>query len=264
MLRPGPEYRREAFHSGLRAAGFTVSTDEPNRFAPADCLVIWNRYLAMDVLATRAEQAGVPVLVAENGYFQRPRYGGKHYAIALGGHNGQGSWPAGDGSRWAALGIELQSWRARGNHVLVCPNRPFGRPGFVMPSDWAKRTLWRLQALTKREVRLRLHPGNVEPAVPLQRDLQDAWAVVIWSSSAGVHALVAGIPVIAMCPAWICKPAAGDTLETIDSPAMPERLPVMQRLAWAMWSLDEISSGEPFVQLLQPCQTSPRSIRCAL
>ena len=250
MIRPGPEYRREAFHAGLAALGYAVKTNRPQAFAPGDLLVIWNRYGDMHLLAAQAEKAGVPVIVAENGYFLRPHFGGQHYALARTGHNGSGAWPAGGGERWAALGIELAPWRDKGDHILVCPNRAFGRPGYIMPMDWPQRVVERLQRITRRPVRLRSHPGNVEPKRPLNDALSNCWAMVIWASSAGVHGLVAGIPVICEGPAWIAKGATGADIKTVDAPVMPERLPVFERLAWAQWTMAEIASGEPFARLI--------------
>jgi hypothetical protein len=75
--------------------------------------------------------------------------------------------------------------------------------------------------------------------------------VAVWASSAGVHALVRGIPVMADAPWWICKGAAA-TLDEIQASGLPERQPVFERLAWAQWTVDEIAGGEPFRRLLQP------------
>jgi hypothetical protein len=71
---------------------------------------------------------------------------------------------------------------------------------------------------------------------------------VVWSSSAGVHALLEGIPTFCEAPFWIAKEAAAGG--SIDAPVMPERAPVFERLAWAQWTLQEIENGEPFRRLL--------------
>lgn len=254
LIRPGPAYRAQAFVEGLRKAGYEVLQRAPGRASPGDIVVTWNRYGSWDAIASSFEAQGGRAVVAENGYIDPERYGRRWwYALALHGHNGQGKWPEGYG-RWDAvapqLHAEVKPWRADGGHVLVCPNRPFGRPGFIIPAYWAEKTAAALRKITKRPARIRPHPGNDKPAVPLERDLEGCWAVVVWASSAGVAALLAGIPVICMGPAWILKGAAGRSLEEVDNPPMPERLPHLERMAWAMWNVDEIASGEPFRRLL--------------
>lgn len=255
LIRPQPVYRREAFCEGLARVGFDVRTDTPRDPHAGDVLLVWNRYGATEPLADAFEAAGGTVLVAENGYLDPDRHGRRSwYALARGGHNGQGEWPDGGPARWAAiaprLGVEVQPWRTAGTHVLVVPSRSFGRRGHVMPADWAARTVAQLAGLTPRPIRVRAHPGNDAPAVPLADDLRDCWAVVTWYSSAAVHALIRGIPVICAAPAWIAKAACPGRLEDIEAPPLVERAPVLERLAWAQWHVEEIARGEPFAQLL--------------
>lgn len=266
LIRPQPVYRHDAFMRGLTAAGFLTEARAPRAVEAGDVLCIWNRYGLEHDLATRFEAAGGTVLVAENGYVG-PGGASPHdmeprcwYALAVSGHNGRGTWPFGDSSRWDALGIELKPWRTEGKHILVAPNRPFGQPGNVMPADWANDVARRLRAVTDREIRIRPHPGNGK-APPLEPDLRDAWATVIWSSSVGVQSLIAGVPVICEAPFWICKSAAmacDASHPAIDHPqfvatwdADIRRLFAMQRLAWAQWHVDEIATGEPFARLIE-------------
>lgn len=230
-------------------------TQGVSKATSGDVLLIWNRYGHNEQLADRFESEGGRVLVAENGYIGRDSHGRQHYAIAEHGHNGSGRWPANGAHRWAALGIEIKPWRQDGSHVLVCPNRPFGMRGFAMPANWVNETVAVLRRHTKRPIRVRPHPGNwqqVAPQTPLRDDLAGAWAVVIWSSSTGVQALVAGIPVICTAPWWICKPAACQRLAEIEAqPKCDDRTPAFERLAWAQWTVDEIAAGEPFHHLLK-------------
>lgn len=264
LIRPGPIYRREAFDAGLKAAGLDLRKGSPMHGDKCDVLVIWNRYGDNHNLACRVEAGGGRVIVAENGYVGRDANGHQLYAIAEGGHNGSGKWPdrAGGswlaetetyGARWRALGIELGRIQSGGKHILVCPNRSFGRPDFIMPTDWAERTAEHLKKFTDRPIRIRPHPGNWQsnpPKVPLSADLEGAHAMVIWASSAGVHALVAGVQVICTAPFWILKGAAPGRIEEVDQISIGEREPAFERLAWAQWTLAEISSGEPFKRLL--------------
>lgn len=229
---------------------------------PGDVLVIWNRYFQIEQIAERFEADGGTVLVAENGYVRGRHDGGDYYALAIHGHNGSGSWPVGGPERWDALGVELKPWRTEGKHILVAPNRSFGMRGTVMPERWGEKTASLLREATKREVRLRLHPGNNRPAAPLENDLQDAHCVVIWSSSVGVKALIEGIPVVCCAPRWICKEATlpldaygvaiGDERAFGHDGHTIARQLAMESLAWAQFSVSEIGSGFAFEHLLQP------------
>ncbi len=260
FIRPAPWYRAQAFHAGLRRAGFEVFEGKVERPNPGDVLLIWNRYAHTHDIATRFEREGGTVLVAENGYLgiggTSPKFdvhpGGpkpEHfYALAVGGHNGQGRWPDGGPERWERLGIELRPWRASGDHVLVLPNRSFGIPGRSMPDRWAEKAAERLRKQTRRPVVIRAHPGNNAPPRPLEADLAGAWAAVVWSSNAGLHALVAGVPVFCEAPFWVGKAAAARG--TVESPETPDRLPMFRRMAWAQWRVEEIETGEPFARLL--------------
>lgn len=271
LIRAQPWYRREAFVSGLTAAGHKVITQQPAKIDKDTLLVIWNRYNEQHELALRVEAAGGRVLVAENGYIGKggiaPKFdvhpkgptAGSYYALAESHHNGAGKWKRGEGDRLPQLQLDLKPLRPTGNHILVCPNRGFGPPPMTMHPDWAERTVAHLRTITSRPVRLRQHPGNSAPTRPLAEDLRDAFATVIWSSAAGVHSLAAGVPVFAMAPHWVCMGAALTSLETIsdafDFPWMQmgfeaARARAMDEMAWQQWTVDEISRGIPFKLLL--------------
>lgn len=258
LIRSAPWYRARAFADGLKAAGFELRTDQP-RGAPGNVLVIWNRYGGWHVAAEKFEREGGRVIVAENGYLGRggtsPKFSLKagvereqYFSLSWGWHNGRGIWPSGGPERFAALGVELKRWRADGSHVLVCPNRSFGVGAQVMPPDWAQRVAERLRRETRREVRIRVHPGNDAPRRPLSEDLRGAWAVCVWSSSVAVHALLEGIPTYIEAPWQVVKGAGASG--PIEAPETPERRPHFERMAWHQWTGEEIESGEPFRRLL--------------
>ncbi len=237
-----------------------MSLQPPQRSGPGDVLVIWNRYGWGHEVANGFERDGGRVLVAENGYlghgggtpkFQVHPHGPKpdhFYALAEGYHNGAGRWPEGSPERFRALGVELKPWRSDGDHVLVCPNRSFGVGAQVMNPQWAERCAELLTKQTKRPVLIRPHPGHDAPRRTIADDLKDAWAVVVWSSSVAVHALLEGIPTFIEAPFQVVKGASATG--TVDEPVMPERLPYFERLASAQWTCEEIEIGLPFKALL--------------
>ena len=242
LIRKDPHYRRAAFESGLRRAGYTLRDDAV--VGPDDVLVIWNRYGSFADRADQWESKGGRVLVVENGY-----YGESIYAISVSGHNGSGLWPISDESRLNALGITFNPWRTEGDHILVCLQRGIGPPATAQPPGWEGAIQRQLHKITTRRIRVRPHPGNKAPAIPLADDLRNCWAMVTWSSNAATEALIAGIPVHYCGPYIVTDGAAIRGIETIASPVLLDRRASFERMAWAQWSVKEIESGEPFEHL---------------
>lgn len=255
MIRPLPEFRLDAFRTGLERCGYAVRTAPPASAGADDLLVIWNRGRINAKLAKLYDAARASVLVAENGYLGREWRGGVWYAIARDHHNGAGAWPDGGPGRWESFGVELAPWRQDGDALVVLAQRGIGESHLCGTRAWAQQTAAALAKRTRRPVRIRWHPGEPPYRVSLEDDLRDAFAVVTWSSGAALKALLLGVPVFYGCPSWIGRDAARPLSDELESPFLGDRLPMLRRLAWAMWNVDEIATGEPF-----RCLTS-RSIR---
>lgn len=246
LLRDGPHYRAEAFRKGLVAAGYMVCSSWPSHANHGDILVIWNRYEDYDRIASLFERRGGKVLVAENGHLGNDFNGGHWFSLAQGGHSGSGWWPNGGPDRWDDLGVELKPWQSGGNEILVLPQRGIGQRGVTMPLGWGDKTRNELQTKTNRFVRIREHPGTKTGGSSLEEDLSKAWACVTWSSGAALKALMLGVPVFYGYPNWIGKGAANPLGFDLEDRFVGDRLPMFRRLAWAMWELSEIKTGEPF------------------
>lgn len=252
LTRREVHYRHEIFSAGLKAAGYDVKIERPDKISPGDVLLIWNRYGQMHDIATRFERAGGTVIVAENGYMGRDENGNQFYALARGGHNGAGDFPVGGPERFAALDIELKPWREAGNKIVIRGQRGIGNTVMASPPNWHGDMAARLRTRTKRPVQVIAHPGNgAEACLAHEQYLIGAHALVTWSSSVGVKALALGVPVFFAAPHWICAGAALRVAADLENPRMDDaaRLSAMQRMAWGQWSLAEISAGEPFRRL---------------
>ena len=267
LIQSAVHYRRDAFEVGLKARGFSLEGGRHiGVIRPSDLLVIWNRYGRGDDLASQFEKAGSAVIVVENGYIgasenayakqfatkeQRPD---SHlYTLSLNHHNGAGTWWIGWPDRWRQQGIEVKPWRTAGEHVLILPQRGIGPAGVAMPQDWPEKTLQRLRTLTKRSVRVRAHPGNEPAQRPLEADLEACWCAVTWGSGAAIKALCAGVPVFCDWRQWIGAPAASVLRDSVETPMRCDdcRTRMLDRLAWAQWTIAEIATGEPIRLLLE-------------
>lgn len=252
-IKAEPQYRRDAFCKGLTAAGYDVMPQHAiGEGKPGQVLVIWNRYGGLHEVAARFERNGGTVLVAENGYMANDRFNRTRYALARGGHNGQGWWHVGGPERFEELGLEVKPWRTAGTHILVTPNRSFGKPGHIMPGDWAVKMTEQLRRMTDRPIRVREHPGENRPKRSLAEDLHDCWAMVTWYSSSGIDALLAGVPVIYAGCNWVTQRSGVRWQQVAAAPALLNNPPLLDRwpglidTAWAQWHIDEIATGRPF------------------
>lgn len=244
LLRPSLHYRRDAFDAGLRAAGYEV-VDALTKPEPGDVVLAWNRTGGVGETAHHLERRGATVLVTENGYLGKHWRGGEWFALAVGHHAGAGKWPDGGPERWDSWGVELAPWKD-GTETVILGQRGIGEPGIKSPDNWAEGV-----RSTIGFGRIRPHPGQGE-GIPLEVDLANAREVVTWASGAALQALTLGVPVWYRFPQWIgakaCRPLSEYGAEP---PRMDDRdrLAMFRRLAWAMWTLDEIRSGEPFLCL---------------
>lgn len=259
LVRTLPHYRHAAFAAGLERLGYSVITDHTR---PADVLVTWNRSGVGAVIADRFDRAGVPVIVAENGYIGIDGDGHHLFALARGQHNGAGRWPHSRGGapsdRWEALGIVPAVPRALCGFgdVLVLPQRGIGPIGVGMPRGWLDGCKRRLATATKRYIRIRMHPGTVRHAAPVEDEFATTAVAVTWGSGAGIKAIVAGVPVAHDFPEWIGAPAAELGAGNLERAALDEgaRWRMLCRLAYAQWSAAEIETGEPFKRILDLCK----------
>jgi hypothetical protein len=249
LIRKALPYRREAFSQGLQAAGFEVFDDE---FAPScgDAVVIWNRYGTFDAVATKFEKVGAYVFVAENGLMGDDWLPGKWFSLALS-HVaiGGGEFKPAGVKRWGDFGIPLKPYTYRSDPPLILEQRSIGHPTVASPHNWAASVQARFGGV------IRKHPGT--QADPVGQTLMDglnrAGSVITWCSGAAVKAMAYGLPVWYRHEKFVmasaCRPLAGFTTS---SPLRDYelRIQAFQKMAWAIWELEEIRSGFPFSRLM--------------
>lgn len=253
QLRREPAYRREAFEKGLKRLGYSVVTnprDVPRPNGPQDLLVVWNLKRGVDELDAKLwEQRGGTVIVTENAYLQK--IDKSSYAISTHGHCGSGWFPVDPaGHRFSALGYNLKPMREmKTGYVLICDQRGIGSTLMASPPSWGAKMLQKVQGGSGLVAKLRPHPGNFAPKVPLLTDLAGAHTCRIWSSSAGVVALIEGVHTIHSAPHWVCE-----------NWQVVGREVALNRMAHGQWSVAEIESGEPFARM-QAHNWGPREWR---
>lgn len=248
-VRKEPHYRRQAIESGLLRCGYALHARWTHLISKQDLLVLWNRKAgAEEAEAEDWERRGGTVIVMENGYLQKVDK--TMYAISVGQHNGAGWFPVGGEDRFSALGFEVKPVRLElGGHVLVCAQRGIGSKLMASPPGWERKAADKLHKRFLVPVRVRPHPGNFAPKVPLVKDLEGAGLCVIWSSGAGVRALVEGVPVEYQAPHWVCEQACVRHRGTLSFGQA--RKEALHRMSHGQWAVNEITSGEPFARILE-------------
>lgn len=253
----GPHYRSDALAAGAAALAMSYTRETRIDPRPGDALVTWNLHRGQLDLAARFRSKGAAVIVMENGYIGQDEHGHQLYAMARNGHNGSGRWLIGDVSRWDRFcppAVERIDYNRTG-YTLVIGQRGIGSPTMRSPAMWedtdgrvAAERYWPGQP-----IKVRRHPGRVEPPNTLEADLAGAARVLIWSSACGVAALVRGIPVYYAAPFWAGSPSAVpfDRMSPEFALRWPvDTWPARRAIAWAQWSLEEIASGTALGRLL--------------
>ncbi len=248
--------RHETILRGLQRAGWRIAEGAGHPRGRRDLLVTWTVHRGAKENAARAfEAAGGQVLVCEEAYLRRIK-GETAFALALHDHNGAGRWRCGGPERWASFGIPLRPWRRTGSHILVTEQRGIGSYAMASPPLWHDDVGTRLKRLSKRPILFRAHPkSRLYPELaraqgPLDEALAGAHGLVTWAGSVAVRALIEGVPVCYEAPEIVCAGACARGIQNIETPAYPDRLPALERLAWAQWTVSEIESGAPFHWLL--------------
>jgi hypothetical protein len=187
-------------------------------------------------LLQEAFRQAIPTYYGDHAYMGR----GQFYRVTRDAyqHDGRGEATP---DRFEALGRPVQPWRKTGHHVLICPNSPtyFGLFGMDV-HQWVADVTRHIAAATNRPVRVRWKGQDT----PIQADLVNCWAVVVFSSASAVDALIAGVPVFTLADFGATRRMGSADLSQIEYPKMPEdREPFLWNLAAQQWTLDEIRNG---------------------
>lgn len=177
-------------------------------------------------------------------------------------------WDDVDPNRWKQIsreqGITLKDWRTKGDHILICTQRPGGwSMAGLNVNQWLNYTIAELRKHTDRPIVVRSHPGakGSKESVSLNNkqglytvssnkliieDFKNAHAVITYNSSPGVAAAIEGIPVFVTDPNPKISQAfevSNHSLVTIENPLMPERLQWIEKISMSHWNAQEVRLG---------------------
>lgn len=159
-----------------------------------------------------------------------------------------------DDSRARSIGVEVESWRDGGGHILIAGMGDKGAEaeGYE-PEEWERRAIKVMRVYTNRNIVYRPKPswkmarpiagvGYSPKTTELHHALRNCHAVVTHHSNVAMEALIAGIP--AFCWKGVATPLSLQDLKFIEKPLRPEgRDQWVNDIAWCQWSVDEMKTG---------------------
>jgi hypothetical protein len=171
---------------------------------------------------------GIPVLVIDLGFIRNKG----HRQASLNGLNHVPGFPC-PPDRWDALGCDVRpSGGDPDGCVLVAAQRPCDASHGLTEAAY---NAW----LATQDGKIRWHPIERENEQTLAEDLAGARMLKTLCSTAGLEALMAGIPAVADQP----ERAVWGELSGITLPGMAERLNLFHRIAYGQWTMEEMRDG---------------------
>lgn len=233
-------------------------------YVPCDIAIIFgaHKYAFSKTLPKKEilqKHQGRRLLMVESAFVLR----GDYYQIGWGGYAGNADF-CNEGvpsDRWDAMGVPVQPWQKRNKGpIVVCGQ--LGRDTQVQDTDhykWCRDTVRKLQQMGETVI-FRPHPREKDPSVyripksihhtgKFAEVLKEAKCVVIYNSTSGVDALIAGVPVIASHPSAISYPIAQHELTDVKALKYPDRTQFFAGLGYAQWTPAEMRAGLPWKHL---------------
>ncbi len=165
--------------------------------------------------------------------------------------------------RWKKLDIELKPRKKNGSKIVITGcSQKFARMHSFTNESFTEELVVKLKKLTDRDIVYRPKSADTH-AVPIpgtifsydrckiEEELEDAHAVVTFSSNAAVDAVLAGVPAFVLGPG-IAKPVSNTDLSKIEEPWFPtdkERLQWCYDLAYCQWRVEEMEDGSLWTDL---------------
>lgn len=184
-----------------------------------------------------------------------------------------------DPKRWQQIskdtGIQLESIKQNGKHILICAQRDKGWSMGQLSLDlWLIKTCNEIRKYTDRLIIVRLHPkdnqtnrraGIIAKSLSqfqnvrlsgnrdsIEKDLQNCWAVVNHNSSSIVGPIIQGYHAfITDSSTSQCAEVAHLGFDKIESPALFDRNKWLERISMCHWKFSELEDGTAWKHMRQ-------------
>lgn len=278
----------EAFLRGLEKHGqaFTIISKydfNPNQIDP-ESVVFTGRLAASDGILRTCLSKGARFIYFDKGYIHRG-WGVKNKRYIRFSVNGLHPLEYFQNvprppDRWNRLKVPMRPFRGTGSHVIFagCTSK-FANFHDFDPVDYARAIVKTVKQWTGRPVLYRPKPGDRNSPVDnpvegttlsnhhrtIEEELQNAHALVTFSSNAAIDAILAGVPAFVLGPG-IAKPISNTDLSRIEDPCFPpekEQRQFFYDLAYCQWNGREIEKGlvwenlKEILSRIGPCAMTP-------
>ena len=262
----------DCFIQSLRDSGEQLFVDQN---AEADVAVIWSvlwqgRMRNYQRIWQQYRSAGKPVIVLEVGGLRR----NESFKIGINGVNAKADFAneTFDDKRWPLFRHTLKPWKDTGNKIIILGQHHTSEQWAGMPSmdKWFENQIQEIRKHTDRAIEIRPHPrnpiglnvkkySNVSIKYPImdkatiddtdfKKTLNDAWAVVNYSSNPAMEAVINGVPVFVSQDS-LCHEVGNTSFENINNPTKPDRQNWAYKLSYTEWFADEIAEGKPWKRI---------------
>jgi hypothetical protein len=141
--------------------------------------------------------------------------------------------------RWNSLRTKAQPWRKGGRHIVIAaPTKTYSRLHGC--ENWIAETIEALAKVTDRQLVIR--DKEQFRRRPIQKDLENAHALVTHGSNAGNESVILGCPVF-VHPSCAAALVGKTDLKDIENPVYPDRQPWLNSLAYSQFTEREILDG---------------------
>ena len=150
-------------------------------------------------------------------------------------HDGSGNKPS---DRLDKLNIKFKNLNKNGSFIIIS-EPSIASIKFFELTNWLENTKKKIKQFSDREIIVH----GKSSKIPLSELLKDAWAFVSNHSTAGIKAMIEGVP------AYFTDPTLSKIshLENIEKHEINYK--IFNNLAYGQWSIKEIESGEAWESL---------------
>jgi hypothetical protein len=145
-------------------------------------------------------------------------------------HSGIGNFPS---DRFTKLNIKIKKRKKEGSKILLVPPVEKTTEKFYQVSNWLKNTIDEIKKYSSREIIV----SNKFDKKKASDYFDEAFVMVTYHSSAGIDAMINGIPCI-----FTNQQRQFSKISEIEKPIYSEN--ILYNLAYWQWNVHEMKSGE--------------------
>jgi len=155
--------------------------------------------------------------------------------------------PGLDNKRLEKFNVQVKDKTNQGDHILVCPSSP-GIHNFINEQDWLDKTIKEIKQHTDRPIIGRHKPrgrgtsGPSEALIPLDKQLENAYACVTSCSISAVESLCQGVPVVCHQSSF-AESICNTDLSKIESLNYVDPRDWLNSLAYQQFTPEEFNNG---------------------